>query len=77
MRRSPSPNYHRASVLRRSAITMAVIAVLVLVVVVLPLERAAVVAGLVGTVVASVAPAWLNGGRSTRRRVRGRSSDQE
>lgn len=75
MRRSPTPDHHRAGKVRRLAIALTAIAVLVLVVV-LPLDRAAVVAGLVGTVAAGAAPAWLNSDR-TRRRIRGRSSDQE
>ncbi len=76
MRRRPSPTHHRADVIRRSVITLAAIAVLVLVVA-LPLDRAALVASLVGTVAASTAPAGLNGGRSTKQRVRRRSSDSE
>lgn len=76
MRRRPSPDHCRAGRVRRLGIALTAVAVLVLVVV-LPLDRAAVVAGLVGTVAASAVPFCLNSGRSTRRRVRGRSSNRK
>lgn len=59
MRRRPSATHRRAAVIRGSAAILITGSVLGLVVC-LPLDRATLVAGIVISLVTSIAPVWLN-----------------
>lgn len=65
MRGRPSPIHRRTHRIARFVTATVFGATALGLVMLLPLERAAVVAGMVSTVAASAAPAWLSTGRSS------------